>query len=118
MTTAREPLLIVIDPESELGQALAAVDDAPLVLARGGDRFRVIREVDTLWADYDPERVRRALRESAGALAGVDVAALKRELRAQRQQDSSGRPAYEWPICSTAMSQSTTWPTMVPRSGC
>jgi hypothetical protein len=89
---AKEPLTITIDPESELGQALAAVDDAPLVLERSGEHFRVIREVDALWANYDPERVRRALRESAGALAGVDVDALKRELREQRSQDSQGRP--------------------------
>ena len=90
---AKEPLTITIDPESELGQALAEVDDAPLILERGGARFRVIREVDALWAHYDPQRVRRALRQSAGALAGVDVTALKRELREQRSQDSLGRPA-------------------------
>lgn len=90
---AREALTITIDPESELGRALAAVDDAPLVLERSGARFRVIREADALWAAYDPQRVRRALRQSAGALAGVDVATLKRELREQRSQDSPGRPA-------------------------
>ncbi len=92
MANAREPLLIVIDPESEVGQALSSVDDAPLVLMRGRERFRVTRETDSLWANDDPERVREALRESTGALAGVDVEALKRELRAQREQDSLGRP--------------------------
>ena len=90
---AREAVTITIDPESELGRALAAVDDAPLVLERSGEQFRVIREADALGAAYDPRRVRRALRQSAGALAGVDVAALKRELREQRSQDSLGRPA-------------------------
>ena len=88
-----EPLTITIDPESELGRALAAVDDAPIVLERGGARFRVTREADDLWADYDAQRVRSALRQSVGALAGVDVAALKRELREQRSQNSPGRPA-------------------------
>ena len=86
-------LTITIDPDSELGRALAAVDDAPIVLERDGARFRVIREADDLWADYDPQRVRRALRQSAGAFAGVDVAELKRELQEQRSQDSPGRPA-------------------------
>ena len=90
---AKEPLMITIDPESELGRALAAVDDAPLVLERSGARFRVTREADVLRADFDPQRTRRALRRSAGALAGVDVTALKRELREQRSQDSHGRPA-------------------------
>lgn len=89
----KEPLTITIDPESDLGRALAAADDAPIVLERGGARFRVTREADALWANYDPQRVRRALRQSAGALAGVDVVALKRELREQRSQDSLGRPA-------------------------
>jgi hypothetical protein len=87
-----EELTITIDPDSELGRALAAVDDAWIVLERGGARFRVTRDVDELWAHYDPQRVRRALRQSAGALAGVDVAMLKRELREQRSQDSPGRP--------------------------
>jgi hypothetical protein len=93
MGMTKEPLMLTIDPESELGRALAAVDDAPLVLERSGARFRVTREVDALWADFDPQRTRRALRQSAGALAGVDVTALKRELREQRNQDSHGRPA-------------------------
>jgi hypothetical protein len=90
---AKETLTITIDPDSELGRALAEVDDAPIVLKRGGARFRVTRDADELWAEYDPQRVRRALRQSAGALAGVDVAALKRKLREQRSQDSPGRPA-------------------------
>jgi hypothetical protein len=89
---AKEPLTITIDPESELGQALAAVDDARLVLARGGARFRVTRETDALWANYDPERVRHALRQSIGALSGVDIAELMRDLREQRSQNSAGRP--------------------------
>jgi hypothetical protein len=90
---AKEPLTITIDPESELGRALDETDGERIVLLRGAMRFRVTREADDLWADYDPQRVRRALRESAGALAGVDVAALQRELREQRSQDSKGRPA-------------------------
>ena len=89
----KEPLTITIDPDSELGRVLDEIDSEPVVLLRGGTRFRVTREADALWADYDRERVRRALRESAGALAGVDVAALKRDLREQRGQDSHGRPA-------------------------
>jgi hypothetical protein len=83
----------VIDPESDLGRALAAGDDAPLVLASDRERCEGTREADPLWASADPERVRRALRESTGALAGVDVADLKRELREQRRQESFGRPA-------------------------
>ena len=46
-----------------------------------------------LWATYNPEQVRRALQESAGALAGVDRDALLEDLYAARSQVSSGRPA-------------------------
>ena len=46
-----------------------------------------------LWATYNPEQVRRALQESAGALAGVDRDALLDDLYAARSQESSGRPA-------------------------
>jgi hypothetical protein len=46
-----------------------------------------------IWANYDPEKVREGLRKSAGALKGVDIAALKRDIRDQRAQDSKDRPA-------------------------
>jgi hypothetical protein len=88
----KKPLTITIDPESELGRALAETTDVPIVLEREGVRFRVIRASDDLWAGYDPQRVRHALRQSAGAFAGIDVAASQRELREQRSQDSPGRP--------------------------
>jgi hypothetical protein len=46
-----------------------------------------------IWADYDPEKVKEGVHKSAGALQGVDIAALKRDIRDQRGQDSHGRPA-------------------------
>jgi hypothetical protein len=46
-----------------------------------------------IWATYDPEKVRAGLRKSAGALKGVDIEALKQDIRDQRGQDSNGRPA-------------------------
>jgi hypothetical protein len=46
-----------------------------------------------IWANYDPEKVREGLRKSAGALKGVDIEALKRDIQDQRGQDSTGRPA-------------------------
>ena len=50
-------------------------------------------EKPDIWADYDPEKVREGLRKSAGALKGVDIEELKRDIRDQRGQDSKGRPA-------------------------
>jgi hypothetical protein len=45
-----------------------------------------------IWATYDPQKARESLRKSAGALQGVDIAALQRDIRDQRGQDSHGRP--------------------------
>jgi hypothetical protein len=46
-----------------------------------------------IWAGYDPEKAREGLRKSAGALKGVDIAALKRDIADQRGQNTTGRPA-------------------------
>jgi hypothetical protein len=46
-----------------------------------------------IWATYDLQKARERLRKSAGALKGVDIAALKQDIRDQRKQDSQGRPA-------------------------
>ena len=44
---AREPLtVIMIDPDSELGKALAEPDNAPIILVRNGARFRKIVRID------------------------------------------------------------------------
>jgi hypothetical protein len=85
---------IEVVPGSELDRLLEAAADAPLILVKSGRRFRLAPEgaQEDIWANYDPERVRRALRESAGALAHIDVEAFKADLRAQRGQDSHGRP--------------------------
>jgi hypothetical protein len=63
-----EPLTITIDPDSELGRALVETDGSPIVLERNGARFRVTREPDDPWANYDPEAVRAGLRAVAGTL--------------------------------------------------
>jgi hypothetical protein len=58
-----------------------------------GDCHAPMQSEADIWADYDPEKAREGLRKSAGALQGVDSAALKRDIRDQRGQDSHGRPA-------------------------
>jgi hypothetical protein len=54
------------------------------------DPLRLPRQPD-IWQDYDPEKVRQGLKRSAGALKGVDIATLKKDIQGQRQQES--RPA-------------------------
>jgi hypothetical protein len=46
-----------------------------------------------VWADYDPEKAIEGIRKSRGALKGVAIETLKRDIRDQRTQDSKGRPA-------------------------
>jgi hypothetical protein len=43
------------------------------------------------WVGYDPKRVKEALRQSAGALRGVDREGLLRDIHLAREQDSRGR---------------------------
>lgn len=56
------------------------------------ERVQVADEND-IWAGYDPDKVREGLRKAAGALAGVDREELLRDIYAEREQDSKGRPA-------------------------
>jgi|GEM_PF-5664238 len=44
-----------------------------------------------IFADYDVSQARKALAESAGALANVDRKGLQADLRVQREQKSTGR---------------------------
>jgi len=49
--------------------------------------------VSNPWVNYDPVKAKAALHASVGVLAHVDVDNLLSDLREQRRQDSSGRPA-------------------------
>jgi hypothetical protein len=44
-----------------------------------------------IWASYDPGKVQEALRQSAGALKGVDREQLLQNIHAAREQESRGR---------------------------
>jgi hypothetical protein len=85
---AKELLTISIDPTSKLAHALAEAK-APVVLDSDGVRYTVARE--DVFARYDAQAVLQALRESRGALRGVDTEALLADLAAQRGQNPSRR---------------------------
>ena len=87
---AAEPKVIPVEPGSELDGILKAATTAPVVLERSGRRFRLVREDEDPFANYDPERARAALAAVAGMFEGIDTEALKAELREQRGQDSVG----------------------------
>jgi hypothetical protein len=86
---AKEALTIPLDPASELARALAEAD-APVLLDSNGVRYTVERE--DVFARYDAQAVLDGLRQSRGALRGVDTAALLADLAEQRCQDSTRRP--------------------------
>ena len=46
----------------------------------------------TIWTHYNPEKVRAALRDSKGALQGVNREKLVSDLAEQRGQESTNRP--------------------------
>lgn len=91
-----QPRRIRVAPESELARLLDQATDAPLLLEKNGELYRLNRvssEQPDIWADYDPRRAKEALRSGAGALARVDTKTLLRDLHAARDQESQGRPA-------------------------
>ncbi len=102
-----------VSGESEIAELIHEAEAAgeTLRIQIGNARYAVVREDATgdddprdfdpvlvsdpekIWENYDPERVVRALRESAGAFRGIDRDQLLADLAEQRGQDSSGRPA-------------------------
>ena len=88
-----EARVISVAPDSELGQLLEEVGAAPVILEKEGEFFTLAREdAKNIWAKYDPERVREALRQCTGVLAGVDRESLLSDIHVAREQDSNGRP--------------------------
>jgi hypothetical protein len=83
---AKEPLTIMIDPDSELGLALAETDGELVVLLRDGTRFRVTREPNHLWANYDPESVLEGLHEIAGTLSPAEGERIKELIYRGREE--------------------------------
>ena len=87
---ATNPRTIMIDPESELGRALNELDRESMVLVRGTMRYRVTRDSDDPWADYDPEQVLEGLREIAGTLSPAEGERMKELI--YRGRDEGTRP--------------------------
>ncbi|MBA2521632.1 MAG: hypothetical protein H0V24_18400 [Chloroflexia bacterium] len=80
------PLTITIDPDSELGRALDETDGSPVVLLRAGARFRVTRDPDDPWANYDPDKVRAGLRKFAGMLTPEEGERIKETISRGREE--------------------------------
>jgi hypothetical protein len=83
---AKEPRTITIDPDSELGRALDQSAGEPVLLLRNGTRFRVTRDLDDPWANYDPEKVRAGLRKFAGMLTPEEGERIKEAIYRGREE--------------------------------
>jgi hypothetical protein len=87
------PKTVKVESDGEVAQFLSQVAESPVLVETNGTRYRIVREKEDPFANYDPERARAALDRFFGSLTGVDVEALLEELREQRAQDRQGRPA-------------------------
>lgn len=78
-------------PFDEFVADLVGIFDRLARRQEAGVRYRLEYEfsptASELWTAYDPEQVRRALQESAGALAGVDCDTLLEDIYAARSYD-------------------------------
>jgi hypothetical protein len=88
---ANQPLVISLDPQSDLARALGEADATPVRLEVGGVRYRVRREDADPFAGYDPDLVRRSLAQYAGSWADVDAEALKASVYRGREQGTRPR---------------------------
>ncbi len=102
----KEPRKIRLETDQDIVRVVQAViaDGAPRMLERDGETVAVLLSPDDyaalshdtgadIWAGYDPQRAREALREGTSVLAGVDREELLRDVRGARGQASGGRPA-------------------------
>jgi hypothetical protein len=96
---AANPMTVTIAPDSELSRTLKAAQASgePVVVDTGEDSYTLfvaLTEPDhDIFANYDPQAAIAGLRALQEAFVGVDRDELLRDLRAQRAQDSSRRPA-------------------------
>ena len=81
-----EALTITVDPDSELGRALDKSDDSLIILVRNGARFRVTRDPDDPWANYDPEKVLAGLRKFANLLTPEEADRIKEGIYRGREE--------------------------------
>ncbi len=92
---ASVPKTIEVAADGELSRLLDEATTTPLVLVKGGVRYRLAREEWTedeeLWAGYDPELVGQVLAETAGSWADLDTDKMIADL--YRARDEGSRPA-------------------------
>jgi len=92
-----KPRTIPVTDETDLSRLLDEAAAGPIILDRDGVRFRLSREdaADDPWTDYDPERVRAAVRELAGIITREEGERMKEPIYRSRQGGVSYGPDSE-----------------------
>jgi hypothetical protein len=94
-----EAKLIEVAPGSEVDRVLEAADAGPVVLDRGGVRYRVVRETGpaTDDSDDDPKDFRKALEETAGSWADLDTDKIIEDIYRWREEGLRPPDRPRWP---------------------
>jgi hypothetical protein len=81
---------IRVTSDTTVDELLADADAAPVRLEKGGVVYRLSREKSEhdIWANYDPERARRALHDVAGIFREIDVDKWIADIYEARKQGS------------------------------
>ncbi len=85
---AGEPKTIEVEPGGGLDRVLDEVQETPVRLVRGDDRFRLDRESEDIWESFDAERARAGLRAAAGAWTDINGEDLKEDIYRAREEGS------------------------------
>ena len=85
MATAHKTVRVT--EETALPELLDDAANAPVILERDGERFRLSRDEDIAY-EPDPERVRATLAATAGSWADVDVDRVIRDVSEAREAGS------------------------------
>jgi hypothetical protein len=91
---ATEPRKIIVTPGSELADLLAEAGVLPLLIEKDGELYRLERmekEPADLFADYDPEKVKKAIATYAGSWGHLDTDKMIEEVYKAREEGT--RPA-------------------------
>lgn len=96
MSSHQKTIRVLPDSELSLTLKAAQTTGTPVVVDTGERLYTLfvtqMEPAEDVFAHYDPQAAIAGLRALDDALAGVDREQLLRDVRAQRVQDSLGRP--------------------------
>ena len=80
---------ITVAPNSEIAALLEEVIDTPVLLEKDGRLYRLAaEEQEDMWAGYDPDAVREAVKRTAGSWNDIDADELIAALYRAREEGS------------------------------